>query len=311
MQEINQNIYYEHGYAGVTLGAMLLPRGVVLIDAPLRVDDSHTWNASILSHINRDDEKEQKETTSDHILIYLDAHPDRTIGARVLETTSQIPTIIAHWDTARGFDDRPTIFKGQNGDTGAEWEECDDMVSTRWALPDLMFTNQMSLFWEQRINRRNTEPTTSSRYISLEYHPGPAEGSIWVHIPHAKVLFIGDAVVVDQPPFFETSDITAWLKTLDELASSKYRGYSIISGRGGLVGEKDILSQKMYLERTQKMLRGLEEKGIKLQDIDKMVPDLLSRLNYPAKRSSLYEQRLRFGLGQYLIRHKLVESYIE
>ncbi len=316
MQEIGPNIFYEDQLTGVTLGALVLPRGVILIDAPLRAEDSHTWNATVLSHTgaSQADDNGSKDLASDHVLVYLDAHPDRTIGARILETASQTPIIIAHRETARGFESRPTIFKGQNSDTGADWELCDDVVSTRWALPDLTFTDQLCLQWEQKGGSRRGNPENGSAgrawAVYLEYHPGPAAGAIWVHIPQAKTLFIGDAVLIGQAPFLESADIPRWLDTLDLLASEKFRGYSIVSGRGGLVTERDILTQKKYMERILKFVSALEQ-GSTPPNIDKIVKDILSWLDFPPERRTLFEQRLRYGLQNYFLRHFPADGYFE
>ena len=40
MHKIEQGIYYENAYPGVTIGAVILPLGTVLIDAPLRAEDA-------------------------------------------------------------------------------------------------------------------------------------------------------------------------------------------------------------------------------------------------------------------------------
>jgi hypothetical protein len=39
MQEIKPGIYYEETYPGATIGAILLSRGMIFIDAPLRPED--------------------------------------------------------------------------------------------------------------------------------------------------------------------------------------------------------------------------------------------------------------------------------
>ncbi len=39
MQQINRNIFFEDGYLGVTIGALVFPHGLILIDAPLRSED--------------------------------------------------------------------------------------------------------------------------------------------------------------------------------------------------------------------------------------------------------------------------------
>jgi hypothetical protein len=96
MQEITRGIYYETAYSGVTLGAILLPQGTVMIDAPLRAEDGRSWR-SALNYLGGN---------SNRLLVNLDAHPDRTLGSRVMDCT-----IIAHQKTAQVFRGRPSVFR--------------------------------------------------------------------------------------------------------------------------------------------------------------------------------------------------------
>jgi glyoxylase-like metal-dependent hydrolase (beta-lactamase superfamily II) len=81
--------------------------------------------------------------------------------------------------------------------------------------------------------------------IVLEHHPGSYAGSIWVIIPSEQVVFVGDTVVPDQPPFLANAELNDWINSLELLATS-YRDYIIISGRGGPVaGEAIRLQQKI------------------------------------------------------------------
>ncbi len=49
MHEIRPGIYYEDSYPGPTIGAILLPRGMIFIDAPLRPEDGHRWKTTLLN----------------------------------------------------------------------------------------------------------------------------------------------------------------------------------------------------------------------------------------------------------------------
>jgi hypothetical protein len=98
MQQIKRGIYYEDNYLGVTLGALVFSQGTIMIDAPLRPEDSRSWRSALLN---------QRGGTS-RLLVCLDAHLDRTLGARAMECT-----IIAHQKTAQVFRNRPTIFKAR------------------------------------------------------------------------------------------------------------------------------------------------------------------------------------------------------
>src|SRR5512134_2828422 len=102
MQQIDQGIYYETAYSGVTLGAIISSQDTIMIDAPLRAEDGRAWRNALMN----------LGANTKRLLINLDAHPDRTLGARVMDCT-----IIAHQKTALVFRGRPSIFKGQNAES--------------------------------------------------------------------------------------------------------------------------------------------------------------------------------------------------
>ena len=274
MQQIERGIYYENSYPGVTVGAVILPLGTILIDAPLRAEDSRSW-LGLLHNLG---------SRSNRALVNLDAHPDRTLGARSMDCT-----IIAHQKTAQVFRSRPSVFKGQNMEGGSEWETYDDVVGTRWAMPDISFTHCLTIHW-------------GDPEILVEHHPGSAPGGTWVTIPEARVSFVGDVVMPDQPPFLTNADIPAWVETLDILIK-KMRDYTIVSGRGGPVSGDVIRSQQSHLKNILKGLERLAKRNAPPEDVDTLIPGLLADLHFSADLREQYFQRYHHGLFQYYIRH--------
>jgi glyoxylase-like metal-dependent hydrolase (beta-lactamase superfamily II) len=273
MEQIEQGIFIENAYPGVTIGAILQTMGTVLIDAPLRSEDARMW-LNLLYNLG---------AKTNRILVNLDAHPDRTLGARSMECT-----IIAHQKTAQVFRGRPSIFKGQNAESGSAWETYDDVVGTRWALPDITFTHQIALHWGEHD-------------LSIEYHAGPAPGGTWVVVPSAKVVFVGDVVLLNQPPFLTNADIPAWIETLDLLMSS-FKEYKVISGRGGQIGQEQIKAQQRHLKSILRGLDRLVKRNAPAADVEHMIPNLLSDLSFPPELHDQYYQRYRHGLFQYYAR---------
>ncbi len=274
MEQIGRNIYYENAYSGVTLGGLILPHGTIFIDAPLRAEEGRAWRSAL----------QGLGGSANRLLINLDAHPDRTLGARVMECT-----IIAHQKTAQVFRSRPSVFKGQSADSGSEWETYDEAVGTRWAVPDITFTQSVALHW-------------GPPDIYLENHPGPTPGAIWVAIPAEKILFVGDAVLSDQPPFLANANIPDWLVSL-EVLSKEYPDYTIISGRGGPVPSDAVRLQRQHLSLIQKNLDKIARRDIPPEATEAIIPTLLAELQYPRSQEEQYAQRLRHGLSQYFTRH--------
>jgi glyoxylase-like metal-dependent hydrolase (beta-lactamase superfamily II) len=270
MQQTERGIYYETAYAGVTLGALIFPQGTLMIDAPLRAEDARIWRSTLLS----------LGSSGNRLLINLDSHPDRTLGARAMDCP-----ILAHQKTAQVFRNRPSVFKGQISDSGAEWEASNDMVGTRWATPDITFSHHLTFHW-------------GKSQIKLEHHPGPTPGSIWVIIPTAKIAFVGDTVLHDQPPFLASADLTAWLTSLD-LLLAHYRDYLLIGGRSGPVSIEVVRTQQRLLKDILKGMERLAKRSASSNQTEALIEGLLASVTIPSEKREQYIQRLRHGLYQY------------
>ncbi len=226
MQEISRDVYIETGYLGVTLGAISLPHGLILIDAPPRPEDVRSWRSALLN----------LGGGVERLLVNLDAHVDRTLGGRAMECT-----VVANEKAAQVFRSRPTTFKSQSLDTGAEWELSNGLGSIRWALPEITFSNRLSIYWDDFP-------------VALEQHLGPNVGAVWVVLPESGVVFVGDAVLNNQPPFLANADLPAWIESLKELLTPQYQNYTLVSGRGGMVPVSAVYTQIASLEKIQGML---------------------------------------------------------
>lgn len=275
MQAIARDIYIEDQYPGVTLGAIPLTHGLIQVDAPPSPEDGRAWRAALLN----------LSSSSERLLINLDAHPDRTLGARAMDCT-----VLAHEKAAAVFRSRPTTFKAQGEETGADWESIPGLGNVRWVPPELTFSQEMTLHWGDFT-------------VVVEHHPGPAVGASWVILPELKVVFIGDAVMRGQPPFLSNADIPAWLETLKLLGSPTYRGWQVVSGRGGLVNADHIRNQADFLKQAQNKIEKLAQKKSSLEALENLATTLLGEFKVPASRQHKYIRRLRYGIYQYYIRH--------
>ncbi|MBI2333452.1 MAG: MBL fold metallo-hydrolase [Chloroflexi bacterium] len=281
MQEITKNIFIEDQFLGVTLGVIVTPRGLVQIDAPPSPEDARSWRASLMN----------LGGGIDRLLVNMDAHPDRTLGARAMDCT-----VVAHEKTAYIFRARPSTFKAQGEETGADWESIPGLGSVRWAPPEISFLDQMTLHW-------------GSSPVMLEHRPGPSSGSIWVKLPEEKVLFVGDMVMKNQPPFLAGSNLKAWLEALDHLLEPGYKGYTFISSRGGVVTTSAIKAQYDFLKHIHDKLNKSTSKKPNPAAVEKMVTSLLTWFKAPAARQKQFAQRLRYGLLHYNARQHHTPSH--
>ncbi len=278
MQEIASNIFIETSYPGVTLGAISMPHGLIMVDAPPRYDDGRAWKAALLDLAGG----------AERLLVNLDIHYDRTLGVRAMDCM-----VAAQDKTAFVFRNRPVTFKAQPGETGADWEQLAGLGSIRWVPPELTFTQRFEIHWD-------------SMPVILESHPGPNQGAIWVTHEGEKVIFIGDAVTPGQPPFIGHANLPAWIETLELLLTPDYRGYLLVGGRSSkLVTLEQVRRQITLLQEIHAHLNTLNNQKNLGETVESAAAALLASIGAPAARREQYMQRLRWGLTHYLARkHK-------
>ena len=275
MQSIAENVHIDDRYLGVTLGVIQLARGLIQIDAPPSPEDIRSWRGALMS----------LSAGPERMLAILDAHPDRTLGARAMECI-----VLAHEKTSQVFRLRSTTFKAQGTETGADWETIPGLGTVRWAAPEISFTTRMSLHWDESP-------------VIFEHHPGPTAGAMWVILPHQKVVFVGDLVSKSQPPFLAHADLPAWMEGLKLLGDPEYRGFTVVSGRGGTVSAAAIKAQTELIKRIHDRLEKMAQRGTSPEATEKSVEPFLSTFKSSAARHKQYVQRLRYGLRYYYARH--------
>lgn len=280
MQEISPNVYIETGFAGVTLGAINHQHGLVLIDAPFLPEEVRSWRSSLIS----------LGGGVDRVLINLDAHIDRIIGSWAMECN-----IIGHEDLAMIFQTRPFPYRSQTLETGAEWEGYDSLGSMRWAPPEISFTSEMQIHW-------------GDQPILLQHCPGAEQGAIWAHLPDARVIFLGDLVTTEQPPFLANAHIPTWIHTLEILLEPEFRGYTLVGGRSGVLKREHVRWQIRFLEKVHKQLDKLKEKNAADSEVTELAARLLKDFEFPAQKESLYLRRLKWSLNQYYVRNYFPEN---
>jgi glyoxylase-like metal-dependent hydrolase (beta-lactamase superfamily II) len=274
MKEIVKNIYMEDAYPGVMLVAIVREEGTFLIDSPLRPDDGRSWQ-SVIYGIGKNPNK---------LLVNLDSHPDRMLGDRAMECT-----VIAQAQTHEIAKERSTIFKSQNFEYGAEWEICGGLSGIRWQYPHLFFSEHLILNWDNDI--------------IMEHHPGPESGACWVILPNEKLVFIGDAVVVDEPPYLAFANIPEWVDSLELLLSKDFEGYRIFSSRSGEVDHDQIKEFRNYLKDIHKRIEKLAKREVDSEDTEKLVSRYMPKEVEDQTFEALFTKRLKVGLFEYYQNH--------
>lgn len=275
MLEISPHIYIETEFPGVTLAVLRSQRGLILIDTPLRIDDTRAWRSILAGMIGG----------HERLLVAMDEHFDRTLGIRQMECMT-----LGHEALSLALKDRPMSFKTQGQESGAEWELVNGLGVVRWAVPDITFSASLDLYWDNYP-------------IQLRSVPGPSLGSTWIILPQQKVLFVGDTVIPGAPPFLAAADLPSWQLALEKLLSPSYKGYTFVSGRAGIISVDDVKEQVKFLVRVQQQIEKAIEKENIPHEVERISLQLLKHFDSKSLKYEHYYSRLFFGLTQYLKRH--------
>jgi hypothetical protein len=271
MQEIAPNILIEKNPLGLITGIIRTEEGTVLIDSPVRLEELNPWR-SAAAHSPR---------SAPRFLIILDTNYDRLLSAKGLDYV-----IIAHANSLLPARPTTATTKAQEEQTtgGDTYESLNG--SGRQILPESTFQQDLRLY-------------LGSMEMHLEHHTGVSNAGVWVELPEQKVLFVGDTVMGDQPPFLAYFDAEAWLADLDLLTSARYQGYQIISSRIGIVSTEQIHAMRSNIAFIRDALSPLLEANASLEEILRLTPKIMDHYQGEPVLQDLYYNRLRWGLTTY------------
>ncbi len=277
MIEIAPQVYLEDRFPGPRLGLVVLTRGLVLIDTPPCPDAAQTWQHAI---------RAMNGGFPDRVLVLLDHHPDRSLGAPVVDGT-----VMAHEATVDWFQSNPNYFRSQTDRRGHVWETCRTLQHPQWPHVHVAYTGRASIYF-------------GDTPVYLLHRPGPAPGATWVEVPHARVLFIGDAVVLREPPSLEEADLPVWLEQLARLKEA-YRGWVVVGGRDGLLDlDRDVAEMEKRLRAWQEEMQTWARQKLTWSRVSRKVEAWLDLWQPRSERqAAMFRQRLLHGVAAYYRRH--------
>lgn len=268
MQKLAKDIYVESGFAGVTVGAVVTPEGIVCIDAPTHPADARRWRLKL----------SQLSAAPVSFVINLDHHRDRVLGAQWFEAP-----VIAHEATSDRLRQLPELFKGGQSEGGADSDLASDLAGVRLVTPLVSFSDRAEL-------------VMGGHAIHLVRRPGSAPGAIWVELPAEKIVFVGDALTVGAPPPMQEVDLDAWLASLTELRKARFPAQVIVPGRGGPVDKSAVAPMQDFIRKTRRKLHSLARARKPRADLGALAAELVEEFHAPASLREHYARRLRVGL---------------
>ncbi len=271
MQEIAPNVFIEHNSLGLVTGVIRGKAGSVLIDSPSRQDEMRSWRSGTARLI----------TGEPKFLVNLDTNYDRLLSIKgtdcvIITHTNSLVQEKSKTSTSKPIDENQ--LSGEGHETSVS--------PFRLLPPEIVFTQSLSLFLD------DTE-------ILLEHHPGSNLAGIWAELPARKVIFVGDAVLPDQPPFLAYCDLKRWLEDLNQLGSKKYRNYQIVSARSGVLDQSQVELMVGHITAIHALISALMDGKSSLDDVLALIPEIMQRYEPNANTADMYYNRLRWGLNTY------------
>ncbi len=276
MEEIAHQVFIEKDFRGVVLGAIILDQGLILVDAPIQTEDILAWKTRI---------EPFGGGFSNKLLVMMDTHIDRITGMRACEVD-----ILGHQNAIEILSNRALMLQAQDVDCGAAYAPEEAITNIPWPVPNLSFSDQISFYWDD-------DP------VIVTHQPGAHSAGVWVDCREKQVVFVGDSVVMHQPPFLACADLDLWIAELTLLNSDVYKGYKIVSSRSGLVTRRTVDWMTRFLITVREMVAELAESEERSEAIAKAVPILLRRTRFDKVYANSYKNRLVWGLTHYLQRH--------
>lgn len=272
MQKIVPNVYLENKYIGVNLGIVVIGQELLLVDSPLHAEEVKEWFKVV------------SERGRPKFLVLLDSHPDRVLGSRNLTLPA-----IAQDQTLQTIREWADTFKGNAHPIGAEADQLKRITGVNNAIPEITFSERMVIH-------------IGGKEIVFLHRPGPRPGSMWMVIPDLSVVFVGDTVTIDEPPYVGVSVLEPWLNSLDELRGSDMKSYALISSYGGRIDRKDINHMARFLRKVQSRVEKVEDGKNRIEEIERSAVDLMGDFSIRSLQKDLILKRLKTGLlGQSLL----------
>ena len=272
IREIAPNVFVETEFHGANVGFVITGEGVILIDTPMLPDDASLW----LSEIRR---------RTDQKIIYIintDHHRAHIVGNQYFPTA----TVIAHefaWKNMKSYGDSfrtrlLNLYRDRIPNAAREWERHLEIV-----LPEITFTDRLLLF-------------KGDKEIQLIPLGGHTPATTVAYLPQEKLLFAGDLVITDRPPFLSQGDTKEWLQALRYLR--KLRWDILIPGHGELTGEEATQNMSEFLRLVRRRVRSAYRAGLSKTETARGLRYLLNHWPIPPFEKPKADRRFKSSLNR-------------
>jgi cyclase len=272
IREIAPNIFVETEYHGANVAFIITGEGVILIDTPMLPTQAQNW-------------LEEIEKRTDQPILYIintDHHRAHVIGNQFFPMAK----VVAHeraWKEMKSYGDSfrtrlLNMYRDRIPEAVAVWKESLEIIK-----PEITFTGRTFLF-------------KGDKEIQLIPVGGHTPATTVVFFPEEKLLFTGDAVVTNRPPFLSQGNTKEWLEALTFLRRLRYD--VLIPGHGELTGKEATDNMSNYLRMVRRKVRSAYSSGLGKADTARSLSHLIRYWPIPPFEKPKADRRFKSGLGR-------------
>lgn len=272
MREISPGIFVETDQRGANYGAVLTNEGVIVIDTPIVPKQAVAF---------RDELKRRAGGKPFLYIINTDHHRGHIVGNQYFVPTPVIAHDIA-WKHMKGYGDN---FKQRVVDSFKKEPEIQAQFNTiQIVVPKITFSHRLDIVRGGR----------DLRIIKIGGHTA-ATSVIW--LPNERILFVGDAVWVDQHPYMAQANSKEWLDGLTFIR--KFKADQIVPGRGPVCGREATERMSEYIRYMRARVRMFHRQGKTRQETVQIVlREVVGWFPIPVALKSKTESQIKQGIGR-------------
>lgn len=272
IREIAPNIFVETEYHGANVAFIVTGEGVILIDTPMLPKEALHWCAEI-----------QKRTDEEiTYIINTDHHRAHVVGNQFFPTAK----VTAHeraWKEMNSYGDSfrtrlINMYRDRLPEAVEVWQ-----AHLKIIKPEITFAGRTFLF-------------KGDKEIHLIPVGGHTPATTVVYFPREKLLFAGDLVVTNRPPFLSQGDTKEWLEALTYVRKLPYD--ILIPGHGELTGREATEAMSEYLRMVRRKVRSAYRSGLSKAETSRNLSHLIRHWPIPPFEKPKADRRFKSGLSR-------------
>jgi cyclase len=272
MREISPGIFVETDHRGANYAGIATDVGMIVVDTPMVPNQARAFR------------EELARVSSGQPFLYVintDHHRGHILGNQYFQPTP----IIAHeqaWKHMKGYGDN---FKQRVIDSFKKEPDVQaQLTDIQIIVPKVTFSHRLDIVRGGR----------DLRIIRIGGHTA-ATSVIWM--PNESLLFVGDAVWVDQHPYMAQANSKEWLDGLTYIR--KFKADRIVHGRGPVCGREATERMSEYIRFMRARVRLNYRQGrTKQETVQSVLREVAGWFPILPAIKSKTESQIKQGIGR-------------